>query len=212
LDSNEPDALVKITDFGLARIIGRREMMTTLCGTPSYVAPEIILSGAYRDNHQESPGYSVAVDLWSAGVILYILLSGAPPFSPERNMSLFEQIQYGLFDFPQSLFGTVSQHAKDLINALIEVDPLKRLTASAALVHPWMALDLDSSPSQPLPAAENIRRNNPLNKFNLLSPIKVPNEHAQSDTDCDTSKGMSSSSSPSSLSSSSSSSKRQRKS
>ena len=83
LKDNSPDAPIKIADFGLARLISKKEMMKTACGTPGYVAPEVLQNKGYD---------SGAVDMWSMGVILYILLCGFPPFYEEELPALFEQI------------------------------------------------------------------------------------------------------------------------
>lgn len=77
--TTEPDAIVKISDFGLAKVISN-DLMTTACGTPGYVAPEILIGH----------GYDLAVDYWSIGVILYVLLCGYPPFYDDSNEKLFE--------------------------------------------------------------------------------------------------------------------------
>lgn len=95
--------------------------MTTACGTPSYVAPEII----------KGKGYTKAVDYWSIGVILYVLLCGFPPFYDESqsNEKLFELIKTGKFDFPSPHWDCVSASAKDLIKNLLKVDPNERFNA-----------------------------------------------------------------------------------
>jgi len=79
--TKDPGSVLKISDFGLARFVNN-EVMTTQCGTPGYVAPEII----------EGKGYGSAIDYWSVGVILYIMLCGYPPFYSENNDELFDQI------------------------------------------------------------------------------------------------------------------------
>jgi calcium/calmodulin-dependent protein kinase I len=116
--SPEPDAVVKISDFGLAKVISN-DLMTTACGTPGYVAPEI-LTGS---------GYDFAVDYWSIGVILYVLLCGYPPFYEDSNEKLFELIKSGKIDFPSPHWDNISNGAKDLIRNLLTVDPKKRYTA-----------------------------------------------------------------------------------
>jgi serine/threonine protein kinase len=120
---------VKLADFGLSKII-TGEPLNTTCGTPIYVAPEVLAG----------EGYDKAVDLWSVGVIMYILLCGFPPFFDDgKNMArLFEQIMAGQFDYPEPYWSGISDEAKDLINHLLQVDPAKRYTAEKALQHPWI--------------------------------------------------------------------------
>ncbi|XP_053469437.1 serine/threonine-protein kinase DCLK3 [Ictalurus furcatus] len=119
---------LKLADFGLAMVV--TEPVFTVCGTPTYVAPEILAE----------TGYGVAVDIWAMGVILFVLLSGFPPFrSPERNQEeLFHLIQKGEVHFLSPYWDHVSEEAKDLISALLEVNPTVRLTASQTLQNSWL--------------------------------------------------------------------------
>ncbi|KAF5908632.1 serine/threonine-protein kinase DCLK3 [Clarias magur] len=119
---------LKLADFGLAMVV--TEPVFTVCGTPTYVAPEILAE----------TGYGVAVDVWAMGVILYVLLSGFPPFrSPERNQEeLFHLIQKGEVHFPSPYWDRVSEGAKVLIRALLEVKPTVRLTASQTMQNAWL--------------------------------------------------------------------------
>lgn len=130
--SKDPTVLpqVKIADFGLSKVVGHETTLRTACGSPSYVAPEV-LSRSYD-------GYTDEVDLWSAGVILYILLCGFPPFYSEDTAELYAQIQQGRFDFPSPYWDHISDGAKDLIQHLLVVDPNNRLSAVQALQHPWI--------------------------------------------------------------------------
>lgn len=102
---------------------------------PQYVAPEVV-------NCIPGLMYHEAVDLWSAGVILFMLLSGYPPFHDESDTVLFEKIRKGKFEFDDEVWSHVSADAKDLIQKLLVVDPMKRLTALEALAHPWFKTDL----------------------------------------------------------------------
>ncbi|XP_051520253.1 serine/threonine-protein kinase DCLK3-like isoform X2 [Myxocyprinus asiaticus] len=119
---------LKLADFGLAMVI--TEPVFTVCGTPTYVAPEILAE----------TGYGIAVDVWAMGVILFVLLSGFPPFcSPDRNQEeLFRLIQRGEVHFLSPYWDNVSEGAKALVRALLEVDPTRRLTASQTLQHDWL--------------------------------------------------------------------------
>ncbi|KAM3140351.1 hypothetical protein pb186bvf_007511 [Paramecium bursaria] len=125
--SPEPDATIKISDFGEAKVISD-DLMITACGTPGYVAPEILIGS----------GYDLAVDYWSIGVILYVLLCGYTPFYEESNEKLFELIKKGKVDFSGQEWKKISNEAKDLIQRLLEVDPGKRYKADQIIKHPWI--------------------------------------------------------------------------
>jgi len=119
---------IKVADFGLARVVSSKDLMKTACGTPGYVAPEILKNKGYD---------SGAVDMWSTGVILYILLCGFPPFYEEELPALFDQILHARYDFPTPWWDSISSDAKDLVCKLLELDPKKRLTAQQVIAHPW---------------------------------------------------------------------------
>lgn len=126
---------VKVADFGLAKIIGEESFTTTLCGTPSYVAPEILEDTRNRR-------YTRAVDVWSLGVVLYICLCGFPPFSDElysrdNPYTLTQQIKMGRFDYPSPYWDSVGDPALDLIDRMLTVDVEKRFTIDDCLEHPW---------------------------------------------------------------------------
>lgn len=126
------DGTAKLSDFGLARHASQSENnFRTYCGTPHYFAPEM-----FKLQKQQVDGYGKAVDVWSLGVILYIIVSGKPPFDDEN---LGEQVVNGIFEFDGPEFESVSDSAKDLISRLMTVDPKLRLTADEALKHPWLA-------------------------------------------------------------------------
>ena len=116
-------------------------MMKTACGTPGYVAPEILNNKGYD---------SSAVDMWSTGVILYILLCGFPPFYEEELPALFDQILRGRYDFPSPWWDTISLPAKALVKRMLTVDPKKRITAKEVLVDPCVPRR-PPPPSMPLP-------------------------------------------------------------
>lgn len=127
---------VKLADFGLAKIIGEESFTTTLCGTPSYVAPEILADTKNRK-------YTKAVDIWSLGVVLYICLCGFPPFSDELfsrdfPFTLSQQIKSGRFDYPSPYWDSVGDPALDLIDCMLIVDPERRYTIDQCLKHPWL--------------------------------------------------------------------------
>jgi len=153
LASKEPDALIKVADFGLARMISGKDMMKTACGTPGYVAPEVLQNKGYS---------SGAVDLWSAGVILYILLCGFPPFYEEELPALFDQILKGRYDFPSPWWDAISADAKDLVRRMLTVDPKKRITAAEVLQHKWISsasgVVIDTSNLKKLQATRKLKK------------------------------------------------------
>ncbi|XP_014482743.1 PREDICTED: probable serine/threonine-protein kinase pXi isoform X2 [Dinoponera quadriceps] len=120
---------LKLGDFGLAQIV--REPLYTVCGTPTYVAPEILAE----------TGYGLKIDVWAAGVILYILLCGFPPFvSPENEQEeLFERILSGQYEFTSPYWDTISDSAKQLISNMLQAQPELRFSAEDVLDHPWLA-------------------------------------------------------------------------
>ena len=131
----DKDLNIKLADFGLAKIIGEESFTTTLCGTPSYVAPEILEQSNYRR-------YTRAVDVWSLGVVLYICLCGFPPFSDElysaeNPYTLSQQIKAGRFDYPSPYWDSIGDPALDLVDRMLTVDVDKRITIDECLEHPW---------------------------------------------------------------------------
>lgn len=126
---NLPDGMrsLKLGDFGLAE--ETHEPLYTVCGTPTYVAPEILLE----------TGYGLKVDVWAMGVILFILLCGYPPFvSPTNDQEeLFEIILSGQFEFASPYWDDASRPAKDLIALMLQTDPELRYSAAEVLQHPW---------------------------------------------------------------------------
>lgn len=133
LVSEENDSDVKIADFGFAKKVLSPKSLTTQCGTPGYVAPEIL----------EGVPYDTKSDMWSVGVILYILLGGYPPFIENNQRDLFRKIRRGEYEFHEEYWGTVSTEAKELISSLLTVDPSRRLDASGALENMWIRGDDD---------------------------------------------------------------------
>lgn len=120
---------LKIADFGLANVIGKgtEALMRTCIGTPGYVAPEIV-------KHQP---YTSKVDCWSAGVILFIMLSGKMPFYGKDDYEIMRRIVRAQYKFRESEWAQVSDDAKELVRALLQVNPEQRLSAEEALKHPW---------------------------------------------------------------------------
>ncbi|XP_015671259.1 serine/threonine-protein kinase Chk2 [Protobothrops mucrosquamatus] len=132
LSSREENCLVKITDFGQSKIVGETSLMQTLCGTPDYLAPEIL-------HFAGTAGYGRSVDCWSLGVILFMCLSSYPPFSKQSaRLSLTEQITSGDYYYVEEVWKEVSKDAFDLVQRLLVVDPTRRLKIEEALEHPWL--------------------------------------------------------------------------
>lgn len=127
---------IKIIDFGLAKV--NDDAMRTPCGTPGYVAPEIL----------SDKEYGKEVDMWSVGVILYILLCGFPPFYDNSGnlRNLYSQIKKGQFSFPSPYWDHISDGAKDLIKRLLTVNPKKRYTGKQVLAHSWVQGSASAEP------------------------------------------------------------------
>mmetsp|Transcript_28364 Transcript_28364/g.62333 ORF Transcript_28364/g.62333 Transcript_28364/m.62333 type:complete len:723 (-) Transcript_28364:91-2259(-) len=153
LVSDECDTSVKIADFGFATVCpmlpdektGKmtRKVLKQKCGTPSYVAPEVI----------SGKGYCQAADMWSLGVIFFFVLGGYPPFVDYNSrQGMFQKIMAGDFDFHETDWNGVSSQAKEFIRGLLTVDPGNRLTASQALYHPWILGAKPSRASSPKPS------------------------------------------------------------
>lgn len=122
------DTDVKISDFGYAKTVTFPNCLRTQCGTEGYVAPEIL---------EHRPSYDIPCDMWSLGVIIYIVLGGYRPFRGEGE-EVMRQIRYGEYKFHKRYWSHVSDDAKNLITRMLTVDPEKRITAKAALKSRWM--------------------------------------------------------------------------
>lgn len=125
------DSTLKIMDFGLSSVEDFSDPVVALFGSVDYVSPEAL-------SRQE---VSTASDMWSVGVILYILLSGCPPFHAATNQEKQQRILQGEFSFQEHTWKTITSSAKDLISSLLSVQPYKRPTASDLLMHPWVIGD-----------------------------------------------------------------------
>jgi serine/threonine protein kinase len=141
-ETKDEDSPVKIIDFGLARKhhynpnhhstyerVTRKNQapMRTVVGTPYYIAPEVLRQR-----------YTKSCDLWSIGVISYVLLCGYPPFNGNSNKQVYEAVTRGQYWYPSREWQGVSFDAKDFIDRLLQVDPRNRMTAEEALSHPWI--------------------------------------------------------------------------
>ncbi|XP_075219844.1 calcium/calmodulin-dependent protein kinase I isoform X3 [Lycorma delicatula] len=146
--SPDEDSKIMISDFGLSKMEDSG-IMATACGTPGYVAPEVLA---------QKP-YGKAVDVWSIGVISYILLCGYPPFYDENDANLFAQILKGEFEFDSPYWDDISDSAKDFIRQLMCVDVEKRYTCRQALAHPWISGNAASNKNIHGTVSEQLKKN-----------------------------------------------------
>ena len=130
---------LKLIDFGYAGLWAADKPLTGLCGTPDYVAPEVL---TWYDDDNGTP-YGKGSDLWSLGVLLYVILSGCSPFSADEEEQLLKQVAEAKYEFFENEWKNISKDAKDIISRLLVVDPAQRLTMSELLVHPWVKSAVD---------------------------------------------------------------------
>lgn len=115
---------IRLIDFGLSKIAAGVEK--EIAGTPYYMSPEMLGSK-----------YNEKTDMWSMGVLLYVLVSGYLPFQGKTSAEVFKKIRAGQFHFRHKEFESVSAHCKDLISEMLTRDPIKRPSASTCLKHPY---------------------------------------------------------------------------
>ncbi|XP_040902604.1 serine/threonine-protein kinase DCLK1b isoform X3 [Toxotes jaculatrix] len=147
-EHNDGSKSLKLGDFGLATVVNGP--LYAVCGTPTYVAPEIVAE----------TGYGLKVDIWAAGIITYILLCGFPPFrgSGEDQEALFELIMRCQLEFPAPYWDNVSDTAKALITGMLQLEVDQRYTAVQVLDHPWVNDDGVSENEHQLPVAGKIKK------------------------------------------------------
>lgn len=117
---------IKLLDFGNSRKMGTNEAMHGVYGTAYYVAPEV-LTGNYDER----------CDIWSCGVILYMLLSGNPPFNGQSDADILEAVKRGEYELAGGMWDMISDSAKDLVMRMLAKNPNQRVSAADALNHPW---------------------------------------------------------------------------
>lgn len=156
LVNRSEESPLKATDFGLSVFIEEGKVYREIVGSAYYVAPEVL-----------GRSYGKEIDVWSAGVILYILLSGVPPFWAETEKGIFDAILEGNVDLQTAPWPSISDAAKDLIKKMLTWDPKKRITAAQALEHPWMKVDGEAS-DKPIDSAVLIR----MKQFRAMNKLK----------------------------------------
>ncbi|KAF5473969.1 hypothetical protein F2P56_005915 [Juglans regia] len=154
--NEQEDSPLKAIDFGLSVFFKPGEVFSDVVGSPYYVAPEILCKH-----------YGPEADVWSAGVILYILLSGVPPFWAETEKEIFEEVLHGDLNFSSDPWPNISESAKDLVRKMLVRDPRKRITAHEILCHPWIQVD-GVAPDKPLDSAVLSR----LKQFSAMNKLK----------------------------------------
>ncbi|CAL8115824.1 unnamed protein product [Orchesella dallaii] len=122
---------IKLTDFGFAKVLQPEEKLYEVCGTPGYLAPELLKAAMYDD----APGYCQSVDVWACGVIMYTLLVGCPPFWHRKQMVMLRNIMEGKYSFSSPEWDGITDTPKDLIRKLLVVDASQRITVKEALRH-----------------------------------------------------------------------------
>jgi serine/threonine protein kinase len=134
LSDDTDDADILLTDFGLSKQLQSPfELIYHPVGTPGYLSPELVMC------MQKHSPYGMSCDMWAAGVIIYIMLCGFPPFWGNHNDELFRKIVTCYYGFPSPYWDKISDSAKNLIVHLLQPDPRNRYTVEQALLHPWIA-------------------------------------------------------------------------
>lgn len=144
------NGILKLTDFGFAKETNTSKSLKTPCFTPYYAAPEVL--GPEK--------YDTSCDLWSLGVIMYILLCGYPPFYSNHGLAISpgmkRRIRKGEYEFPSPEWNQISQEAKDLIKGLLKTDPDKRYSIADVMANPWVG-NVVTVPNTPLLSLKNLR-------------------------------------------------------
>ncbi|CAI9756599.1 unnamed protein product [Fraxinus pennsylvanica] len=154
LASKDEKAMLKATDFGLSVFIEEGKVYHDVVGSAYYVAPEVLRRS-----------YGKEIDIWSAGVILYILLSGVPPFWAETEKGIFDAILKEEIDFESLPWPSISNNAKDLVRRMLTKDPKKRITSIQVLEHPWIK---GQAPDKPIDSAVLSR----MKQFRAMNKLK----------------------------------------
>ena len=125
-EKNKKTLNIKVIDFGTAEIFKNKKMLSKLIGTPFYIAPDVLKNE-----------YNEKCDIWSCGVIMYIMLCGSPPFYGKNETEIFDKIKLGNYSFSHNIWKDISNNAKDLIKSLLQIEHDNRPSAEKALKHSW---------------------------------------------------------------------------
>jgi calcium-dependent protein kinase len=156
LERKSSDSILKVIDFGTSALFDPKKKLTHKYGTSYYIAPEVL-----------EKNYNEKCDIWSCGVILFVLLSGMPPFYGENDEEIISKVRLGQYSFNSKEWKSISNEAKAFISQMLELNVRKRLTAYEALNHEWIVKNLDKSQRRPvLPYVfNNLQRFHIQNKF-----------------------------------------------
>ena len=127
LEANKEFDQIKIIDFGTSLVVKDGEKLDEKLGTPYYIAPEVL-----------QKNYGAKCDIWSIGVITYIILSGIPPFNGASDQEIMKKVKLGKFNFNDPVWKSISDSCKDFISTLLTLDQNTRPSAEKALEHPWL--------------------------------------------------------------------------
>ncbi|KAD3336648.1 hypothetical protein R6Q59_028252 [Mikania micrantha] len=151
---------LKVSDFGLSALVQTKSqngLLHTCCGSPAYVAPEIIDQKAYD---------GAKADIWSCGVVLFVLLAGFLPFHDSNLIEMYKKIASARFKYPKSF----PVEAKSLVSNMLDPNPITRISTAGIIQHPWFKLDLVSEPSMAeKPVSGNLVRSGNRNAFDIIS-------------------------------------------
>jgi len=157
-ETKDKKSNLKVIDFGTAKHYKPNQKLEETFGTAYYMAPEV-LTGNY-DNK---------CDVWSCGVIMYILLSGSPPFGGPNDREILKRVKIGKYDFKDKVWNQISKEAKNLIQKLMQYNPSKRITAQEALMDVWLDKTLEKNELDKALAKENLNR---LKNFRFESKLQ----------------------------------------
>ena len=157
LEQNKEFDQIKIIDFGTSLVYDPNKQLDEKLGTPYYIAPEVL-----------NKNYGSKCDIWSCGVICYILLSGMPPFNGQSDQEIMKKVRAGSFTFDDKVWNNISDNCKDFITQLLTYKQEDRPTAQAALQHPWIVelSTVQVDESQAMSALGNLK------SFNANSTMK----------------------------------------
>lgn len=159
LDENTKDMYIKIIDWGCAVSFTKDKKMSEADGTAYYIAPEVL-----------KECYDEKCDVWSCGVILYIMLCGYPPFNGATDDEIFQRVREGVYDFPSEEWDHISKDAKDLVKNMLKINPKERYSAAQCLTHPWFSKFNDKKNGTNKQLAKNVLSN--MKKFKKNSKLE----------------------------------------